>query len=221
MLRFFLILPICLFGFGRSPQEELYFCYEDAVTIQSDIYEHVPFIRELASECNSAVELGMRGMISTWGILHGLADHGGAEPFYLGVDPARPCYAPFMVAQRLASELGIQFAFLRENDMNVVIPTVDFLMIDSFHIYSHLMYELEVFSPFVSKYIVMHDTSAPWGYYDEPYEGDYSEYPAHIDREKRGLWTAVKDFLDGHPEWILFDRKINCHGLTVLKRVED
>jgi hypothetical protein len=34
-----------------------------------------------------------------------------------------------------------------------------------------------------------------------------------------GLWLAIEEFLFAHPEWTLAERRTNCHGLTVLKRV--
>ena len=93
------------------------------------------------------------------------------------------------------------------------------LFIDTWHTYRHLSYELEKFSPKVRKYIAMHDTSEPWGSDDEPaYYGPVRKYPPHIDLNKRGLWTAVEDFLAAHPEWKLKERHLNNHGFTVLER---
>jgi len=60
----------------------------------------------------------------------------------------------------------------------------------------------------------------PWGDRDgDDYFGDYSEYPAEYDRTKRGLWPAVQDFLQRHPEWSLYERHFNNHGFTILRRV--
>ena len=85
-----------------------------------------------------------------------------------------------------------------------------------------MTYELETFSPKIRKYIAMHDTSAPWGDSDDDqYEDDYSEYPDHYDRNKRGLWPAIEDFLSTHPEWTLMERRFDYHGFTILKRIVD
>jgi len=94
------------------------------------------------------------------------------------------------------------------------------LFIDSLHTYCHLTYELEKFSPKVSKYIAMHDTSWDPTIDDPAYYGDYSEYPPEYDRTKRGLWPAVVDFLKRHPEWTLHERRLNNYGFTILKRVQ-
>ena len=113
------------------------------------------------------------------------------------------------------------FNFLQANDFLIDLEPTDMLFIDSWHTYRHLTYELETFSPKVSKYIAMHDTSPPWGYQDEPfYQGFIPEYPAHINLEKRGLWPAVEDFLSNHPEWVLKKRYLNNCGFTILERVK-
>ncbi len=217
------VLTFCasslIYGDGTS-QQELKKQYNFASTSPSDIFEHLPVLRQLASESNSVIEIGMRGMVSSWALLQGLSENDLDVRFYLGIDIATPPIESLTLAQYLAQENGIDFAFWEENDMSIDIPYTDFLFIDSLHTYCHLTYELEKFSPNVNQYIAMHDTSAPWGTVDDSsYNGNYSEYPAFIDRNKRGLWPAVEDFLARHPEWTLHERRFNNHGLTVLKRV--
>ena len=60
--------------------------YERHCREPSDIYEHVPVLCSLAKECTSVVEIGVRDMVSSWGILQGLAESGSAEPSSLGID---------------------------------------------------------------------------------------------------------------------------------------
>lgn len=187
----------------------------------SDINEHLPVLYQLAKECSSVVEIGVRSMVSTWGILKGLAESSATSPSYIGIDLHYPPQATLQLAQELAKIQGISFTFWKANDMDVEIDVVDMLFIDSLHTYCHLTYELEKFSPYVGKYIALHDTSEPWGMSDDTcYEGDFSEYPSSIDRTKRGLWPAVVDFLEHHPEWCLHERRLNNHGFTVLKRID-
>ncbi|NGX47842.1 MAG: hypothetical protein K1000chlam3_01227 [Chlamydiae bacterium] len=145
-------------------------------------------LRELAMECSSVVEIGLRRMVSSWGILQGLAENPANTRNYIGIDIASPSPEHLRLARKLANANGISFHFWMKNDMNVEIPPVEMLFIDSLHTYCHLTYELEKFSPQVSKYIAMHDTSKPWGDIDDTaYGGDYSEYPSSIDRSKSGL----------------------------------
>lgn len=193
--------------------------YEIHRLAPSDINEHIPVLRQLARECSSVVELGVRNMVSTWGMLKGLSENPNTPRFYLGIDLMYPPPEKLRMAQEIARVHAITFEFWQASDMDIDIDPVDLLFIDTLHTYCHLTYELEKFSPQIHKYIVMHDTSAPWGDTDDyGYHGNYSEYPAHIDRNKRGLWPAVVDFLERHPEWTLHDRRLNNHGLTILKR---
>ncbi len=215
------ILPL-LFSINlngiTTAQLELQKRYELSCLQPSDINEHIDTLRCLAKECSSVVEIGMRNMVSTWGLLQGLSENSLDSRSYLGIDIALPPLETLNLARRLAKENGISFSFLQTNDMNVDIDFTELLFIDSLHTYCHLTYELEKFAPQIRKYIAMHDTS--WGNIDDPqYQGDYSEYPLEYDRSKRGLWLAIEDFLKRHPEWILNERHLNNYGFTILKRI--
>ncbi|HUD01665.1 MAG TPA: hypothetical protein VMR37_05020, partial [Rhabdochlamydiaceae bacterium] len=191
--------------------------YEKACRETTDINEHVPVLRCLASQCSSVVEIGMRGMVSTWGILQGLSESSSAAPKYLGIDIETP--PGIRSAKYLAEACGISFEFLKGNDMTLDIEPTEMLFIDSLHTYCHLLFELKKFSPKVSKYIAIHDTNAPWGFAEDHfYKGDYTEYPAEYDRSKRGLWAAVEDFLIQHPEWVITEHHFHNYGFTILKR---
>lgn len=200
--------------------QDLQEMYNFYCTESTDIRGHVPRLRALAKECSSVAEIGIRSMVSSWGILQGLAESSAEKRAYLGIDLMLPPEDMLNKAQMVSMRNNIQYTFLQANDMEISIDPVDMLFIDSLHTYCHLTYELEAFSPVVKKYIAMHDTSDPWGALDDnQYNGDYSEYPVEYDRNKRGLWAAVEDFLSRHPEWELSERYFDYHGFTVLKRV--
>lgn len=201
---------------------ELKDVYEEHCKEPSDINEHLPVLCSLAKECATVVEIGLRGMVSSWGILEGLAENTATTRSYIGIDLYTPPDRILNAAKKLSNTHGISFRFWQANDLYITIPPADMLFIDSLHTYIHLTYELEKFSPFISKYIAMHDTSEPWGNVeDDYYQGDYSEYPGFWDRKKKGLWPAVKDFLERHPEWVLYERRFNNHGFTILKRISE
>ncbi len=203
-----------------NPAAELAQQYGYSANQDSDIWEHVPVLRRLSAECSSVIEIGLRYMVSTWGILQGLADSAAGNRSYLGIDKVRPAEHTLQLAERLSEENGVLFRYLKADDMTIDLAPTEMLFIDSLHTYCHLSYELEKFSPKVSKYIAMHDTSEPWGEADDTvYYGDFSEYPEWIDRSKRGLWAAVVDFLGRHPEWQLLERRTNNHGFTILRRI--
>lgn len=193
--------------------------YEYQAANPSDINEHLAKLRKLAGDSSSVVEIGTRNMISTWGIIQGLSENSFSTKSYLGIDLQEPPLEILFLIKGLANENAITFGFQQANDMHIDIPNTDMLFIDSLHTYAHLTYELNRFASKVNKYIAMHDTSSPWGEEDDiEYDGDYSEYPEGIDRTKRGLWSAVEDFLVGHSDWILLERYFNNHGFTVLQR---
>jgi hypothetical protein len=209
---------------NRTPQSTstLQKMYENHCNTPSDINEHIPVLRQLASECSSAIEIGVRSIVSTWGILQGLSENPVQPKWFLGIDLAYPPLEKLQLAKQIAEENHIDFLFWPINDMEIDIEPVDMLFIDSLHTYCHLTYELESFSPKVRKYICMHDTSAPWGHQDDAeYCGNYAEYPDSYDRTKKGLWPAVEDFLARHPEWSLYERRTNNHGFTILKRNDE
>lgn len=208
-----------IYAAHASPIVQLNEQYKIHCQQPSDINEHIPTLRQLASDCSSIIEIGVRSMVSTWGILKGLSESSSTNRSYLGIDLYYPPMNTLSLAKELAESNGISFQFLAANDMTIEIEPVDLLFIDSLHTYCHLTYELEKFSRRINKYIAMHDTSAPWENRDDlSYRGDYSEYPSNIDRNKRGLWPAVLDFLERHPEWTLCARYENNHGFTILKR---
>ncbi len=221
MKKTFLILSMQLaqaYGFPTA-EEKLHEQYIIHCQQPSDIHEHLPVLEQLAQECSSIVELGVRDMVSTWGILKGLSANPHHPLSYLGIDLMHPPLEKLRLAEEIAEAHHISFQFWKANVMDIDIEPVDLLFIDTLHTYCQLTFELEKFSPKVRKYIAMHDTSAPWGEMDDSdYQGNYSEYPSHINRDKRGLWPAVVDFLKQHPEWTLLERRLNNHGFTILKR---
>ncbi len=222
----FALFTCCLtsniFSALSKEQFDLNTLYQEHCNTLSDINEHIPILYQLSKNCSSAVEIGVRDMVATWGLLHGLSESSSSIKSYTGIDLAYPPMKNFILAKQLSKKNGISFNFIHDNDMNIKPVQADLLFIDSLHTYRHLSYELEKFSPAIRKYIAMHDTSEPWGDFDEPsyVQSDDFEYPAFIDTTKRGLWLAVEDFLNRHPEWQLQERHLNNHGFTVLKRIE-
>lgn len=221
---FKLVLMLCsvnLYSADYLSKQKLDDKYDYYCQSWSDVIDHMPDLDNLAYECSSVVEIGMRGIVSSWALLHGLSENPSTSRSYLGIDINYPSKETLDLAKALALGNDIHFDFWCINDMKINIPQTELLFIDSLHTYCHLTYELEKFAPSVSKYIALHDTSPPWGYQDDTeYRGDYSEYPSHIDRNKRGLWPAVEDFLKKHSEWELHERKYTSYGFTILKRVK-
>lgn len=204
----------------QGPGSILPTMYALAKNTPSDINEHLPVLLSLAHQCTSVVEIGVRSMVSTWALLHGMKE-GSA---YTGIDLVLPPRYSFNLAITAAHHKKVQFRFIDRNDMTISpgeIGPVDMIFIDSLHTYCHLTYELDRFSHLARKFLAFHDSSAPWGEIDDSeYRGDRSEYPVWYDRTKRGVWPAIVDFLSNHPEWAIKERRFNNHGFTVLERVD-
>lgn len=219
---FFLFHAFITISYAADPtaKEELIHLYEHYRLTPSDINQHLPALRQLAQECASVIEIGRRSIGSTWALLMGLSESKAPSRSFLEIEINVPILEKFYLSKKLARENNIIFRYIQDNDMSIDLEEkTDMLFIDSIHTYCHLTYELEKFSPKINKYIVMHDTSPPWGYSDDTeYRGDYSEYPASIDRTKKGLFPAISDFLAKNPEWVLAERRFNNHGLTILQR---
>jgi hypothetical protein len=186
-------------------------------------------LRGLARECASVLELGVRNFFSCCYLLKGLAESKAPCRSYTGIDLCPLDRIALEQFIRWAEQANIAFQVLQANDLAVRPGSpIDLLHIDSYHTYLHLSCELEQYSPFARKAILIHDTHHPYGFRDEDQEeienkGIYevnhaNQYSACFSREKRGIWPAVEDFLARHPEWTLERRSCIGTGLSILKR---
>jgi hypothetical protein len=187
----------------------------------STFKQHAEAVKKIAQKCSSITELGVQGMNSGIGLLYGLSESPHSLRSYLGIDINFPPENILNKVRKMAEDSGINFTFKQISDLDFsILDPVDFLHIDTSHTYLHLTYELETFAPFVRSYILMHDTSDPYGYRDDSPpkpELDF-RYPAHINRKKRGLWIAIEDFLYEHSDWSLYERGLESPGYTIIKR---
>lgn len=196
--------------------------YIQASTINSDINEHVQTLSKYASSCQSVVEFGVRGGVSTYGLLHGLTQNSSTKKQYTGVDIA---WCPITVHMKeIATSNGIEYDFKQCDSAKVQIDeNFDMLFIDSWHIYGHLKRELENNHKKVNKWIVMHDTTVDEIYgesircnWDTRQQSIQSGYPE--EEIRKGLWPAIEEFLEQNKEWSLLERFTNNNGLTILEK---
>lgn len=197
--------------------------YNLACQIPSDINEHVATLKELAQQSSSVAEFGVRGGVSTYGLLYGLAQSSQqGTKSYVGVD-INPCPITTEM-QGLAEGNGIVYQFIQNDSAKVDIPQVDLLFIDSWHIYGHLKRELAQNHTKVNKFIAMHDTIVDGEYgetlrvgWNAEEQSKTSGYP--VEDICKGLQYAIDEFLASHPEWKLQRAYQNNNGLTILARV--
>lgn len=194
----------------RTPPAPLEEYYQRCCTEQSDINEHLPLLRDLASECEHVTEFGLR-----WA--------NGSTAAFLAAQPAEfiswdidPAAITSQTVRDLATHAG-RTKFQPRCGNTLKIPPIeptDLLFIDSFHTAKHLLRELErhvdpIVRP-VRKYIVFHDTVT---------FGNRGE-----DGSEPGIRAAIRQFqrLHSFPLWNMVHAKRgimdfkNNNGLIVI-----
>ena len=168
--------------------------YNKLCAAPSDINEHLPTLKRYAEQSESIVEMGVRGIVSTWALL------AGKPKILVSIDIEEPATygGDIWEVYDAASEEGINFSFIKGSSLEITIPEVDFLFIDTLHFKDQLAQELERHHDKVKKFIAMHDTNLA---------GD------------TGMREAINEFLDAHKEWEIAENFDNCNGMCFLKRV--
>ena len=165
--------------------------YKQLCETPSDINEHLPTLRKYAILCESIVELGVRGMVSTWALLAGKPETMVSVDIvhtseHKGNDEA---------AKEMARREHITWHFEQISSLDLRFRRCELLFIDTLHFYDQLSQELKLHSPHTTKYIIMHDTVIP------------------------EMQRAVDEFLTGNSDWKIKEVLTTLTGLTVLQRV--
>lgn len=188
---------------------EEYFLYEK--TKQSDINEHLETFVKYAKECETIVEMGVRGICSTWAWMMGSPKELTSIDFY----PPEKFGGNVNEVYRLAKEFGIKFEFRLENTLECNIQDCDLLFIDTWHDYSQLKKELFRHHSKVKKYIILHDTEF-FAFKDESLYDDYNNERVENNLPK-GLLPAISEFCMHYPQWYVYEKFANNNGITILK----
>ena len=197
--------------------------YNFLCNIPSDINEHLPTLYKYATECESIMETGVRGCVSSWALVHGLLNNGSTNKSILMNDIV-PCDINELFECVMEDKLvNLSYQWISNLELDLLDP-VDLVFIDTWHIYGQLKRELDKFSPLTNKYIIMHDTTIDEidgetirNNWDPVKQSKETSIP--IEEITKGLGPAITEFLEEHPEWILLEKLTNNNGLTVLKRV--
>jgi hypothetical protein len=171
--------------------------YQQACITPSDMYEHLPIIAELASECTHCTELGVGWGVSTKGFLRNDVELHSYE-----FNPLPGVKEWFDEARASGRNVTLHVADTRK----VEIAPTDMMLVDSLHVYEQVQKELELHADKVSKYILFHDTTL---------------FAVRGEFNGRGIWPAIEEFLEAKKdEWELVERRTNCNGLTIIKRIK-
>jgi FkbM family methyltransferase len=169
----------------------------EAVNTPSDINEHLPVLLNLANECQTVVEFGVRTGMSTRALL---VSNCRLRSYDLILDPT------VVSLFDLAKKSGKDVDYIQANSLEIDIDPVDMLFIDTDHHYAQLSKELNKHSNKVKKYIAFHDTYT-YGLKSSP-------------DDNKGLLGAILEFMSMNPEWRVKHYADNNNGFMVIERVE-
>ncbi len=190
---------------------------------KSDINEHLETLSKYASTTQTILETGVRGVVSSWALIHGLYNNKSSEKSIF-LNDIEPCDINEIL--KISENLNINLEFEWRNNLKLELDrNFDLVFIDTWHVYGQLKRELKKFSAVTNKYIILHDTTLDgdigetirlgWDSEQQSRESGYT-----IEEIEKGLWPAVEEFLDENENWQLEKRFTNCNGLTILKNIE-
>lgn len=189
--------------------------YSELCNIPSDINEHLPTLYKYGLECDSILECGVRGCISSWAFLM-------AQPSKLILNDITECDVKYL--SMVAKKTKTQVKTIWMSDLKLTLESnVDLVFIDTYHVYGQLKRELAKFGPLCNKYIIMHDTEVDKeqgecirNRWNPSFMMVHTEIP--YEEHLKGLQPAIDEFLESNTEWVLHERFENNNGLTILKR---
>jgi predicted O-methyltransferase YrrM len=170
--------------------------YHWARSIASDINENVHILYELAQECKTVVEFGVRTGVSTRAFLAS-----DVELLSFDIELHHKVRELFLKAQAQ----GKSVQYIKADVLDIRVEPMDLLFIDTLHTYEQLAQELALHGNKARRYIAFHDT------YTFGLRGEDG-------RDRRGLLTAIIEFQIKNPHWRFRIHKTNNNGFTVLER---
>ena len=178
--------------------------YDRHCQIESDINEHLPTLRRLASECDHVTEFGTRSGVSTSALL-------AAQPAKLVTyDIAGGCACKRLA--KLAGNTELSYQHGPEIGDTLTCPpieTTDLLFVDTVHHGDHVYQELSRHGDQAQRFLVFHDT-VTFGDLGEGSTGE-SVLP--------GLNSGIDRWLAERPgQWQEAEHHTNNNGLLVLQR---
>ena len=154
-----------------------------------DMAPHLGQLMDLASRAKVVVEFGIRGAVSSWAILDGMAPDG----VLIGVDINPECTIP----ERVSTDP--RWTFVVGDSVKVDLPRhADLMMIDSSHEYGQTVLELDRAATMTPEVIALHD---------------------YLHADSPEVRPAVDDWLKKNPEYLLETVHPSEWGLAVLRRV--
>jgi hypothetical protein len=187
--------------------------------VSSDINEHLPTLHTYAINCTHVTECGVRGAVSSYAFADALMNRPGTK--IVGVDLETNGNVERFLDS--CKSVGLDAVFYKQSDLECPMEQTDLLFIDTWHVYGHLKRELARWNSHVNRYIILHDTTVDAVHGETIRSGwdpvkQSKDTGIPVEEITKGLWPAVTEFLEWHPEWVLEKRYENNNGLTILVR---
>tara|TARA_B100000401_G_scaffold438442_1_gene387171 strand:+ start:14331 stop:14954 length:624 start_codon:yes stop_codon:yes gene_type:complete len=196
--------------------------YESLCKEKSDINEHLPTIYNLAKDCESIIELGVRGVVSSYALTYGLVNN-NSNIKKLFLNDIQKCDINELLINTKNINIDVSYQWINDLDLEIE-HNYDMTFIDTWHVYAQLKRELKKFSRFTNKYIIMHDTQIDgilgetirnkWNALEQSKKSGFN-----IDEINKGLKPAIDEFLANNKNWKLKQEFTNNNGLTILEKI--
>lgn len=171
--------------------------YEKETKRRSDIYLHLPRLKEIGKECDSVIEFGTRHVVSAWALAK-------SRPKKLTcVDLQKS--ENIAILEKGCREAAIEFNFIQGDTLKIGIEETDMIFIDTKHTYEQLKKELQLHGNKAQKFLAFHDTET-FGHVSENHD------------KTKGLLDAIYEFIELYPHWKIYEKYDDNNGLTILKR---
>ena len=188
----------------------------------SDINEHLPTLYQYATKCESIIELGVRGCISSWAFVYGLLQNNSDNKKIL-LNDITPCNINELLQKTQNLDIEITYEWINDLELDIK-ENVDLTFIDTWHVYGQLKRELDKYSLITNKYIIMHDTTV------DEIDGETIRCNLNLNKQLKqsgfsveeincGLGKAITEFLDDNKNWKILEKYTNNNGLTILERI--
>jgi len=178
-------------------------------------------IRKYMSQCDTVIEFGTRGGITAVTILQALIDQ--KRKFrgrLLGVDLISD--SSIEKISEIADKVGVSFQFWNGHTKDFPRTECDGFLWDTFHCAGNLKTDLDLNSPHIHKFIIIIGTAVD-GITSEAIRRNLdtelvaNELRISADGVKKGLLSAIVEFLQENSEWV---KECEFGDITILKRIK-